>query len=457
MNKPALISCPRVLTALCAVALLGLAVLPAARAQSLPEAMTSALQQHPALAAQRAALRALQADAEAARGGWRPQVALNASSGHYSSSVNLQAPPGAQRSDRNSTDLRLTATQPLLNASADAAVTAAEARMRQGQAELQVAEQTVLLNAASAYLNVLQARQLLALNQANERTLARQVEYREAYFERKLGTRTDLAQAQARHALARAQLNRAQTDLEMAADAYLRQVGAPPGELHFPDHLPPLPQTLPAALDEAEQVRPAVLSARLATEAARADVEGARGKLAPSLALEASGGWTSEPADGMRSQRDAALRLLLRIPLYEGGVLRAQVAGSAEREAQQRSRWDDARLQARLDAADAWRRWVASRTEVAAYDAAIAANRIAAQGVLETHDTLGELTLIDVLNAQQELFQSEIGRVQARTQAALAHLGLLAILGRLDTQGMDSNMSSARGAPTPPGMSGGTP
>ncbi len=412
--------------------LLGLLALPAAQGQSLPEAMARALERHPALAAQRAALRALEADAEAARGGWRPQVALNASTGHYRSAYDPKAGLDTQHGDRNSTDVRLTATQPLLNGSTTPMVSAAEARVRQGQADLQATEQAVLLDVASAYLNVLQGRRLLALNQANERDLARQVEYREAYFGRKLGTRTELAQAQARHAVALAQLNRVQAELDSAGHAFVRQVGAPPGDLLFPEHLPPLPERLDVILDQADQGRPAVRSAQLATEAARADIDSARGKLMPSLALEASGGWTREPTDTLRSQRDASLRLLLRVPLYEGGVLRAQIAGSVERAAQQQARWDDARLQARQDAADAWRRLAAARSDIAAYDTAIAANRVAAQGVRETHDTLGELTLIDVLNAQQELFQTETARVQARTQAALAHLGLLAILGRLD-------------------------
>lgn len=412
--------------------LLGLLALPAAQGQSLPETMARALERHPALAAQRAALRALQADAEAARGGWRPQVALNASAGHYASAYALKGGPGGQHGDRNGVDARLTATQPLLDGAIAPMVAAAQARVRQGEADLQAAEQAVLLDVASAYLGVLQARQLLALNQANVRDLARQVEYREAYFQRKLGTRTELAQAQARHAVALAQLNRVQAELDSAGHAFLRQVGAPPGELRFPERLPPLPERLDAILDRAEQGRPAVRSAQLATEAARADIDSARGKLKPSLALEASGGWAREPADSLRSQRDASLRLLLRVPLYEGGVLRAQIAGSVERAAQQQARWDDARLQARQDAADAWRRLAAARTEIAAYDAAIAANRVAAQGVRETHDTLGELTLIDVLNAQQELFLSETARVQARTQAALAHLGLLAVMGRLN-------------------------
>lgn len=436
MKTMRLLCPPRLAAPLRQALLLGALIVPAAQAQSLSEAMTNAFEHHPALAAQHAALRALEHDAEAARGGWRPQVQLNASAGHYSSASELKAPPGTLRSERSSADVRLTATQPLFNGTTGPMVSAAEARVRQGEAELQATEQAVMLDVASAYLNVLQGRQLLVLNQVNERGLARQVEYREEYFERKLGTRTELAQAQARHAVALAQLNRVQVDLESVGHAFLRQVGAPPGELHFPDRLPPLPARLDALLDEVEQVRPAVLSARMAMQAARADVDAVRGKLQPSLALEASGGWASAPADGLRGQRDAALRLTLRIPLYEGGVLRAQVAGSSERAAQQQLRWDDARLQARQDAADAWRRLAAARTEVAAYDTAIAANRVAAQGVRELHDTLGELTLIDVLNAQQELFQAETGRVQARTQAALAHLSLLAILGQLRPQGV---------------------
>lgn len=419
-----------------AVALAAIMLAAPVRAQTLWEAMARAYQEHPALSAQRASLRALDAEVDGARGGWRPTVTASTGTGRYLSSSRYKALPDPVTNNRTTSDLRITASQPLLNWSTAPAIEAARARVRQGGAELLDTEQNVMLDVARAYLNVLQYRKLLALNEANERSLARQVEYRTAYFQRRLGTRTELAQARARHAGAQARLDRVRAELDIAESAFLRHVGTPPGELSFPERLPELPDRLDVILAEATELAPAVRSAYHGAQAARADVESARGKLKPSLSLEAAGAWYREPSETARRQQDASVHLSLRIPLYEAGVQRAQVRGSAQRAIQQQDQWRNARLQARHDTSDAWRKLQAAQAEIEAYTAAIEANRVAFEGVSAEREVLGELTLIEVLNAEQELFQSEVSLIQARTQAILAHLQLLASQGRLTAQAL---------------------
>src|SRR5690606_23228646 len=179
-----------------------------------------------------------------------------------------------------------------------------------------------------------------------------------------------------------------------------------------------------------------VRSAYHGAQAARADVESAKGKLKPSLSLEAAGAWYREPAETTHRQQDASIHLSLRIPLYEAGVQRAQVRGSTQRAIQQQDQWRNARLQARHDASDAWRKLQAAQAEIEAYTAAIDANNVAFEGVSAEHAGLGELTRSEVLNAEQELFQSEVALSQARTQAVLARLQLLAAQGRLTAQAL---------------------
>ncbi len=406
-----------------------------AGSQTLFEAMASAYASHPALDAQRANLRALDAEVDGARGGWRPSLSLTGGTGRRIDAYTIDNGPSTS-ADRAMSDVRIRASQPVLNWTAQPTIQAAQARARQGRADLLGTEQAVLMDVATAYLDVLQYRQLLALNEDNERSLARQVEYRSEYFSQQLGTRTELAQARARHAVAVAQLDRIRGELEAASRAYLRHVGQMPGELFFPEHLPPLPDSLERILSDASEQFPAVRSAYDGAQAARADVEIAKGKLKPSVTLEAAGAWARNPTDQFHSQRDASVQLTLSIPLYEAGVQRAQVRSSAQRAIQLQSQWRDSRLQARYDAADAWRLLHAAQAEIEAFNVAIEANKLAYQGVREAHAGLGELTLIEVLNAKQELFQSETSLVRARTEAALSHLRLLAAQGRLTAQGL---------------------
>lgn len=402
-----------------------------AQAQTLYEAMARAYAEHPALGAQRANLSALDADVDSARGGWRPTLSATTSAGRNTTKSSLAVNAQMIRDHRNASDMRISVSQPLLNWSAGPAIEASQERLWQGGADLLHTEQTVLLDVATAYLNVLQARRLLVLNQTNERSLARQVEYRHAHLERQLGTRTELAQAQARHAGARAQLDRVRAELQIASSAFFRHVGKPPGQLTFPENLTPLPDSLELVLEQAIINMPSVRSAYHGTQAARADLKSARGKLMPSLNLEAAGAWTREPTQAIRTQRDASILLNLRIPIYQAGVQRAQVQGTTQRVMQRQSEWRNSRLEASYEASDAWSRLQAAHAEIEAFDAAITANKVAYEGVSAERAALGELTLIEVLNAQQELFLSETALVQARTQAAVAHLRLLAVQGRL--------------------------
>lgn len=414
---------------------LGASLSMSVKAQTLQEAMLRAYEQHPALSAQRAGVRALDEDIDQARAGWRPSISVSTGTGHHSSTYKYQAGPTVKH-DRHASDLRLSASQPLLNWTTRPGVEAAEARMLQGQADLLEVEQQVMLEVATAYLNVLQYRRLLDLHEDNVSSLDRQVSYRSEHFERRLGTRTELAQARARHAGAVAQRDSVQAELEISTSAFLRHVGMVPGELIFPEDLPALPKNLDVIVEDAAYRQPAVRSAHHGVQAAQADAEVAEGRLKPTLNLEAAGGWMRRPDQGLHSSRDASVQLTLRIPIYQAGADRAQVRSSKQRLVQQQSHLRDSRLQARYDAANAWRKLHAARAEIDAFSKAVAANKVAYEGVEAEYAALGELTLIEVLNAQQELFMSEVSLLQARTLAALSHLQLLAAQGRLTAKAL---------------------
>ena len=405
-------------------------------AQTLMQALASAYQTSPDLAAQRAALRALEEGVNEARAGWRPTLAINTGAARRTNTTTLRQ-GAAHSSSATPKDLRLVASQPLWNGMTGPAVEAAQARVLQGQAAVLQREQSVLLAGAQAYLEVLQNRELVRLNQTNQRALEQQVEYRREFFERKLGTRTELAQAQARNALALAQLQRAQNLLIISEGAFQRTTGSAPQELSVPNSLPALAPQFETILAAAGQNEPSVRSAYYAVQAARADVDTASGSLKPSAQLDLSHAWSRDPGANLRSQRDALVQVSINIPLYQGGAEWARIRASTERHAQAQAQLDSTRLNVRQEATDAWYRLMSAQAEISAVNAAVSANEVAYEGVRSQYDVLGELSLLEVLNARQELFTSQLTLVQARVQAALSHLQLLAVQGLLSAEHLE--------------------
>ncbi|QAA92976.1 hypothetical protein CKA81_03275 [Pollutimonas thiosulfatoxidans] len=411
-------------------------------AQTFTEALTRTYLTHPELAAQRANLRALNEDVNTALSGWRPTVSASAGVGR---NLNTATQPYGSPTVMHHTpsDVTLTASQPLINWTTQPKVEAAEARVMQGRAELVTTEQSVLLAAAQAYVDVVRNRELLRLHEINEQGLLQQIDYRREYFKRQLGTGTELAQAQARHAAAKAQLERVRMQLATAVGAFRRMTGLPPGkQMQLPEGLPPLPDDMEAIVANAVYAMPSVRSAFYGVLAARADVEAARGGLKPTVTLDASTSRHRHPNYVTPSQHEATIKLTLRIPFYQGGSDWSSVRGNRQRELQQQMQLSNSRLKARYDASEAWFGLAAAQAEIDAFRIAIAANKEAYEGVREQHAVLGELTLLEVLNARQELFSSEVSFVEARSRAAISHLQLLAVQGRLTAEGLDLPVAS---------------
>ena len=411
-------------------------VLPgAACAQSFLQAMSQAWTASPDLRERRAAQFELNENVNQAQAGWRPTVSVSAGSGRNDSRARLQQ-GDAFNQQANPTSVRVSASQPVWNGSVGPRVDAAEARVRQGDATSLQVEQAVLLDAARAYVGVLQARELLRLNETNEATLAQQVTYRQELFRRALGTRTELAQAEARQATARAELARARNDLATSEREFARLIGAIPGELTLPTSLPPIPARLDALVELAERDAPAVRSARHALDAAGYDVEAARGAALPAVSVDASYSRVKEPSAAYRNQQDMSVQLTLSVPIYQGGGLQAATRASEQRGVQALAQLDRARLAARQNAVVAWNGLQSAQADAEAFAQAVAANEIAYEGMRAQFERLGELTLLDVLDMQRELFNTQVSLVRAQAQRVLSHLEVLAAQGELTARGL---------------------
>lgn len=415
---------------------LSIGVPSAAQAQSLDESLALAYWGNPTLRAERAALGALDHGVTEALAGWRPTISMAL---------------GRNRSyvlAHDSQDTRSTAILPSEQASltltqriadfgqTSGAVRAAEARVLAGRATLAQVEQTILLETAEAYLGVVWGEQNLALNRANMVVLTRQWDAAQAGYDRQMTTLTDRSQAQARLANAKARLRKAEEDLDTARGRYAAVVGEMPGSLSFP----PLPATLPdsrdAAMAEATRANPSVQNAEYTLEAARAAVESAEAGLLPVVNLEASDAYSTNTSVAVSDQRVQTLGVVVRMPLYQGGAEYARIQARKQDLGQRRQQVDAARRSVRQQALQHWNALAAAAAQADSFETSVQANQIARDGVAAEHLRLGTRTLLDVLNAEQELFEARINRIGAQRDHLTAAYRILAATGRMNAQAL---------------------
>ncbi len=308
--------------------------------------------------------------------------------------------------------------------------------MLAGRANLANTEQNVLLETAEAYLGVVWAQSALELNRGNVQVLTRQLDAAEAGYARQMRTLTDVAQARARLADAVAALRQAEEALDTARGRYLAVVGELPEMLTFPERVPVLPEARDAALRAAEDANPNVQGALYAVEAARAAVDASEAEILPTVAFEASDSYSSNPSMGIADQRVQALGVVMRMPLYQSGAEYARIQARKQELGQRRQLLDAARRAARQQAQEAWNALAAARAQVQSFDASVQANQVAQDGVSAEYLRLGNRTLLDVLNAEQELFRARINLIGARRDEAVAAYRGMAAMGRMTAESL---------------------
>ena len=407
-----------------------------ALAQSLDEALRRSYWNNPTLKAERSALAAVDFGVTEALSAWRPTVTVTG--GRSRSYLKMHdTEENRATAIMPSNQLSVTLAQRIVDfGRTSGAVRVAEARVLAGRANLANIEQNVLLETAEAYLGVVWAQSALELNRGNVQVLTRQLDAAEAGYARQMRTLTDVAQARARLADAVAALRQAEEALDTARGRYLAVVGELPEMLTFPERVPVLPEARDAALRAAEDANPNVQGALYAVEAARAAVDASEAEILPTVAFEASDSYSSNPSMGIADQRVQTLGVVMRMPLYQSGAEYARIQARKQELGQRRQLLDAARRAARQQAQEAWNALAAARAQVQSFDASVQANQVAQDGVSAEYLRLGNRTLLDVLNAEQELFRARINLIGARRDEAVAAYRGMAAMGRMTAESL---------------------
>lgn len=417
--------------------LLGAALLmPApAAAETLREAMASAYATNPELAAARAGVRISDEDLVQARAEVRPSLGGQALLDQETTN------PGdfTDRSRLVAGTIRL--TQPIYRGGVTiAGIRAADRRVLSGREELRQTENDVLLDAVIVYMDVLRDQSEVELTENNVLVLERQLQASQDRFEVGDITRTDVAQSEARLALARSQNIAAQGNLEVSRNAYERVVGHPPENLQPPPPLPTLPASMKQAVDLALQESPSIISARLQEEAASFDVRAARGARLPQLDATFDVGYTNFRGNvGGGVVRAASvdytqnIGLTATIPLYQKGQAGSRIRQASARAGQLRHQALNTERFVIEGVRSAYENLLTARATIEAANIGVSSNTLALEGV-RAENSVGNRTILDVLDAEQELLSAQVQLVRAERNAYVAGYALLNAIGSVEAE-----------------------
>ncbi|MFQ5765768.1 MAG: TolC family outer membrane protein [Rhodospirillales bacterium] len=412
-----------------------------AKAETLEDALTAAYLNNPTLLGQRARLRVIDEQVPQAIANWRPTVEVTGAI-ERQISTNTARTFGGQDQIRTIRGGALEVTQPLFRGGRTLAATrGAENTVLAERARLTSTEQDVLLRAATAFLDVFRDEAVLRLNINNEQVLTRQLAATRDRFEVGEITRTDVHQAQARLARATADRIDAEGNLETARATYQNLVGdKAPKNLATPDKLPDQPQDLSEVLKAAEAENPDVTSAELDKKAAQDNVDEVRGELLPTVELNVAVRRDFENVSNTNISREETVGASVTVPLYQQGAVYSRLREAKQEVAQQQQTIDEARRDAVETATRAWESLVTARAQVKAFKTAVDANEVALEGV-EREAQVGSRTVLDVLDAEQELLDSRVNHTRAQRDELVAIFEVKAAMGQLTARAMQLPVS----------------
>lgn len=402
---------------------------------SLDDALSVAYETNPALDAARAGLRATDETVAQANANWRPQVNVSGSYGYEGINGGLGIPGTFTLHPLTG---QLTVAEPIFRGGRTyAEIQKAKAYVRAGRAQLVATEQTVLIDAVTAYMDVVRDEATLKLRQSNVAVLQKQLDATELQFKVGELTRTDVSQSQARLAGAQADLVTAEGQLAVSRSNFEHFIGRPAETLENEPALPKLPSNEENALQIATKQNPVLVAAREQEKAADYAVDDALGALLPQASVsgqyEYSHGGFTGPTLG--TSRLAAVLGQVTVPIYQGGAEEAGVRQAKQLHSQAQITIADTERQVVDAARSSWQGYVTAQATIKSNKAQVSANQVAYEGVRQEQQ-VGARTILDVLNAQQELLNAQVAVVAAQRNTYVAAYQLLNAMGLLTAKNL---------------------
>lgn len=434
------------ITLLSASACTGLALMAPLKAETLREALAKAYESNPTLTGARAGQKATNESVPIAKAEGRPSV--NLQSNYFE---NIRNTPNSFTAPDRLTSNDLTLNVPAYRGGAvKNNILAAKTRVQAGFANLRATESALFSNVVAAYMDVIRDEAVVDLNRAQVGVLSVNLEATKDRFEIGDLTRTDVAQSEARFAEALGNLQNARANLIRSKEIYLQLVGSAPGELSAPPPLPGLPDNPDEAVTVALEQNPDLISAQESRDAATLDVKSARAGRLPTVDAFAQGNYTNfldtlggniVGANFIQATTTLTVGVRATIPIYQGGRPSAQIRQSQSRLSQAQEQEIAAERDVIAQTRASHASWKASLELTKAFERAVEANTLSLEGV-RAENSVGNRTVLDILNAEQELLNSRVQLVTAQRNAYVAGFTLLAAMGKAEARdlGLDESI-----------------
>jgi outer membrane protein len=416
-----------------AVLALAVADLSAAAAQTLPAVLAKAYHDNPQLNAQRAFVRQTEEQVQVALSGYHPRISATASGGTQYTEDRFRGVDPRRRDRLDGGSVGVTASQTLFDGfRTPNQVEAARGNVEAAREVLRLMAQQILLDAATAYMNVIRDTAIVHLQRHNVEMLESQLSFTRQRLKVREVTTTDVQQTETRLAGARWGLLAAESTLTTSRAAYRRVIGQDQSGRLAPaapvDRLSPA--TLKEAMAAALKQNPSIKAAQVGIDVAAVQVKIAEGALYPTAKLDAGvqHGWGVTPQ--IDRQFAAGAFVTLSVPIYQGGAEYATIRESKEALGQKQFDLDRVRDGVRAGVSESWGQLAAAKAQIDAAQAQVTAAQNALNGVLQ-EARAGQRTTLDVLNAQQELIGARLTLVATQRDRVVTSYAVLAAVGRL--------------------------
>lgn len=408
-----------------------------ANAVELLDSLKMAYENNPELKAKQEELKSRDEQLPQAYSGWLPTITASGEYGRNKDEIRRQGRDVDTYYGDNSK--QLTYNQSLFNSGETLFRTSrAENVILASREELRSTEQSILLNTITAHSDVVRTKEVLDLSKNNEKVLREQMESTKDRFQLGETTKTDVSQSEARYQRGISDRIRAQGELTAALANYIQITGVhenkllrDPQNFRLPRALHKIPNSLDEAFSIAQEFNPRLKSSLYGVEIGKEDVNISLARLGPDVSLRANSiRGDTRVIGGSTDNKNDSISLNLSIPLYQSGSEYSRIRES-KREVERRKLDKMNTLnQVREDIISSWEGVITTRATIISTDEAVKAATVALDGVKKEQE-VGSRTILDVLDAEQELFVTKVNAVNARRNEVVALYNLLFHMGKL--------------------------